>query len=232
LLLLERIIRNLNAERVETFMDIQLLLTVTIDTDSLMICTLNESAMRCTNAHKRKSLHTLLCMRERATPTSRSSFLVADVGLLETKLQDTLWKDIPPPSSEETMASSISLAAVAALCGCDFTGGGAGGARFDYMFEYLVSFIAGNRATLLELLQARDPDPDIARRAVEPLHRICEHAASELFKAKPRYKKQSGKLAHPCQILLLRSIWTSAYWMGVEHKCSMHLWGGPSHTHT
>lgn len=229
------------------FAHVRLALTCTIDTDSLATGLIDTARQRCgntTTTPPTQQVHSVLCMREAAWARSRRSdcddgvaqtaaaYLCCDLSLLEECVQKHVWKLVlvpgapcPPPPPEAQLGAVLFICAVAAGCGCDFTGSGFPGARFDHFWEAIPEHVATDAdavAPFGHLLTSTDVHGS-ALDAVSALRRAC-HATAAHMSTKPRYKRQAMQVHAPPLGLLLRTVWSLAYWAQIEHPADV-AWG-------
>jgi hypothetical protein len=245
LMSLENRIRQLKLAGHPLFVSFQLALTVTIDTDSLMILMMDAAKRRLAagtdnidEIDGQSSMYSVLCMRERAqqsqstanptntTTNNRASYLCCDTVILESEVQKHLWHLSSlhlEPTPNEKCGAMLALCSVAAVCGCDFTGNGMPGSRFDHFWECMPKHLAANAMDMGAYTDLMCSDPVTARSASETLTRVC-HTASIHMSGKARFKRQAGLVGLPPEELLLRALWTAAYWALSEHT-DVRDWG-------
>jgi len=225
---LDRRVREL-AQTDENFQPVKLIISCTIDTDSLLIGTLGVARRRM-EPPPPVGIASVLAMRTPATKAQKqidehtaATFLVVDIVLLEAHMQAHIWKTGVQPTNEQMLNAMIATAASAALAGCDFVE--LGGARFDHFFDAMNSFVRTEPLSLDQFARALKPDPVVAQQITHPLLRICYNASTSM-EAKPRYKRQAKSVYECDRATLLRAAWTAAYWCEVEHVADAE-WGFP-----
>ena len=205
-----------------------LILTSTIDTDSMMIATLGVSRRRVNPVAS--SCHSLLCMRSPASKRQReadanakATYLCVDVAMLEGLMQAHMWKGrVVEP--QEALNAMLTLAAGAALCGCDFVF--LRGLRFDHLWDSLPEYIANEPLSLSSFgksINASIVNETKRGVAARSLTRVCVNA-SRAMEEKPRYKKQAQAVFEVDDATLRRAMWTACYWNLNEHEANL-LWG-------
>jgi len=192
-----------------------LVMSSTIDTDSLMIASLAVSKRR---VHRfGASVHALLCMR---TPGKRnggeddgrteSSYLVVDVAMLEALILEFIYgrgTTVPPATALNTM---LALAAGAALSGCDFCS--LSGARFDHFFNTIGEFAKTEPLALKSFSNCLSDNPETAKLACQGLLRVCYNASAKMEEKGKRYQRQAKDVEEVDGDTLRRAIWTASYW--------------------
>lgn len=214
-----------------------LVLTSTIDTDSLMIGALGVARRRVVPFES--SVHSLLCMRTPPSKrqreedaerdqVSRAVYLCCDVAMLEGLLQANMWGGGTTPTPEQALYAMMAFAAAAAMCGCDFVD--LKGARFDHFYESIADFVKNEPRALGQLARSLSQEmTDTNREAVcGTLTRVC-YAASRSMEEKPRYRKQAGQVHDVDDNTLKRAAWTMLYWSCREHVAD-EAWGFPMRT--
>lgn len=204
-----------------------LILTSTIDTDSMMIAALGVSKRRV--SPYASSVHTVLCMRTPATKSQReqnaaaaATYLAVDVAMLEGCIQQHMWGRSANPTPDQMLNAMLAMSAATALAGCDFVA--LEGARFDHFFNSMSDFIASEPLALHNFGTALAQEPAVARQACQSLMRVCYTASKAMESKGNRYKKQSESVFNCDDGTLLRAIWTCAYWAELEFKAD-ETWG-------
>ena len=218
----------------ERYADYRLCLTSTVDTDSLPIMMLDVAKRR--TSPYRGALHSLFCMRTPPTKRAReedchvsSTYLCTDIALLEGLVQQHLWSSTTSkPTPDEMLNAMLAFASACALCGCDFTLEGLKGSRFDHFYESFPTFIRDEPDALRGFGATLARESAVARRACSGLQKVCA-TASAAMSVKKRYLKQSKSVSEVSETLLLRALWTCAYWSQVERRADDE-WGFFSYT--
>lgn len=228
-------LRALVAAEDATVGDLRLVVTNTIDTDSLAIMMIDAAKQSASSTGS--TVYSVLCMRQPASKRDREelgvdarpSFLCCDTACLEEHLQMHLFGCLPS-KREERVGAMLMLASVAALCGCDFTGqNGVHGSRFDHFFETLTTDVEANwsvarRFASLGSAMSRNEETTESRdAAVTALESLCARASSSM-RMKPRYTRQAASVASADENLLLRAVWSSVYWAQWEREAD-DTWG-------
>tara|TARA_Y100000591_G_C21799249_1_gene681161 strand:- start:153 stop:1601 length:1449 start_codon:yes stop_codon:yes gene_type:complete len=226
-------IRQIRAANNTLFTKYVLALTITIDTDSLIIMIIDASKRRVAADSTDSTdgtvepgtlpeLQSVLCMRERAQlhTESLAAYLCCDTSMLESKLQAHVWqkRSLPhgrQPTPSEMVDAMLFVACAAAACGCDFTGNGLPGSRFDHFWTCLPEVV--------EHAIESSETPRSATHHCGTLTKLCS-LASKHISDMPRYKRQAAMLARPDQTTILRAVWTAAYWAQIEYRNVEH-WG-------
>lgn len=204
-----------------------LVLSSTIDTDSLMIACLNAAKRRVNPSATQ--VNSVLCMRTPATKAqkaenanAKATYLVCEIALLEASIQNIVWGPSATPTPTEMLNTMIALSACAALSGCDFVT--LQGARFDHFFDSLGEFVKTEPSALQEFSAVLAPDAPSAKRSCHALLRVCYTASKQMEEKGGRYKKQALSVQNVDDETLRRAVWTSAYWCENEHHAGEE-WG-------
>ena len=134
-----------------------------------------------------------------------------------------------PSNREERVGAMLMLASIAALCGCDFTGDGVYGSRFDHFFETLPTDVEANWsaarhfASLGRSMDLNEETSECRDAAVAALQSLCARV-SHSMRAKPRYTRQAASVASADEHLLSRAVWSSVYWAQWEREAD-GAWG-------
>lgn len=202
-----------------------LILTSTIDTDSLVIAMLGVARRRVTPFQS--SCHSLLCMRTPATkrqhdvdPKAKATYLCVDVAMLEGLVQAHMWRSRVVEPSDALNAMRIFAAGVA-LCGCDFVE--LKGLRFDHLWASIPEYIANEPRSVAAFGNSVFKLCTVVDEATRSLTRVCVNA-SLTMKDKPRYKKQAQAVYDVDDATLRRAAWTATYWSLEEHEANP-IWG-------
>ena len=195
-----------------------LVMTSTIDTDSLMISALAVSKRRANPFGA--SVLSVLCMRNPASksekqddPRASASYLVVDTSMLEACILEYIYHgEIVSPA--QALNTTIALASCAALSGCDFCS--LSGARFDHFFSCLQDFTRTEPLALKNFENCLSPDASIAKKACHGLMRVCYAASAKMEGKGKRYARQAQSVAEADDATLRRAIWTACYWSGNE----------------
>ena len=232
---LENKLRDLKT-RDPRFEQYRLCITSTIDTDALPIMLLDVAKRRL--APSPVALQTRLCMREPPSKRAReetdgqarATFLTVDIVLLDKTLQCHFWSEsASQPTAAEMLQSMLALSSAMAVCGCDFTGNGQKGSRFDHFYESLPKFVANEPRALATFDTALASEPAAARQACEGLLRVCRVASTNM-EVKPMgggtrtYTTQASQVRSIPKGMLRRAVWTSAYWAQNEFDANLE-WG-------
>ena len=230
------------------FQSIRLVLLSTIDTDSLAIELIHQSAKNCQHTERPDlpyPIKTVLCLREHTqrhkqtctaerneyTPPLLSCF---DMETVHSSLAKEL--NAPPAYHRHTM---VLLATVWCLCGSDFVK--MKGMRSDVAFEAVADLCKGEDGVyLLEKMQwmwqiDSDTKPEelnsMRCSMIIPITRVLNNVATRLS-AMPRMAKSADHIKEQlrCQetlnMSLLKAVWCGVYWSGFqcpnEELC---MWG-------
>ena len=203
-----------------------LVMTSTIDTDSLMIASLAVSKRRLNPFGA--SVHTVLCMRNPSSKASRggsgsdddkpksASYLVVDVAMLEACILEHIYGKATTVSAEQALNTMLALAASAALSGCDFCS--LEGSRFDHFFNSIHSFAKTEPLALESFSNILSTDENTVKRTSFGLTRLCYNASYYMEQKGKRYERQAKSVSEVDDDTLRRALWTSAYWIGNEFK--------------
>jgi hypothetical protein len=224
LLMLEKRIRSLVAEDSE-FVTIEIVVTQTVDTDSLPIMLLDAAERRVTPSSS--SVHSLLAFREtsskrNAGETTGSGFLCVDVVRLEACIQDSIWNGhAVHPSAAQALNAMRALSAGLALSGCDFVE--LKGARADHIMNSISDFARTEPVALSTFGSIGNADPAQTLKATAGLRRLCICASANMENLGGRYKKQTEAVRNVGDGELVRGVWTTAYWSGTEHVADVRF---------
>ena len=236
LALIQQRIRDLTEEG---DMEMRLHLTITIDTDSFAI-ELLETARRACEPPPKTKVNGVLCFLEsnskcmailRDRMHEGTNFLVCDYNRLFRRLQDDVWKPArdkgcePPTPLQERQCMAL-IAAGWALAGCDFVK--LNGMKTPIFMETLPWVLKNQPEELLAPLtnawiennrrQTLDMLPILSK-----VVRLCGKRMAQIG-GRTR-KAILERLDTPSEELLQRSIWTVAYWNGVEHRGNLSDFG-------
>lgn len=192
-----------------------LVMSSTIDTDSLMISALAVSKRRVNPFGA--SVHSVLCMRTRAANSDESAtYLVVDVAMLEALMLQHVYGRSKVVSAEQALNTMLAIASSAALSGCDFCS--LPGARFDHFFNSLGDFAKTEPLALQGFSNLLSNDSDVAKKACYGLIRVCYNASAYMETKGKRFEKQSRQVAEVDDDTLRRAAWTASYWCQNEFR--------------
>lgn len=200
-----------------------LVMSSTIDTDSLMISALAISKRRVKPFGA--SVLTLLCMRNPASRAQNedgskaaASYLVVDTSMLEGLILENIYGKGTIVSPEQALNTMLALASCAALSGCDFCS--LSGARFDHFFLSMADFVRSEPLALQAFGNCTSKNVADATRACDGLLRVCYTASYFMEKKGKRYAKQSKSVGDVDEPTLRRAIWTASYWSQNEFQAN------------
>jgi hypothetical protein len=207
------------------FTDVRIVMTTTIDTDSIAIELMNDS--RLVVEDDRSGVSTLLVMRERATKRGTceekpARHLCCDVTLLNQQLQNYMWGIAHPPSSFNQRNAICMLVAGFALAGCDFVE--CKGLRADFVLDGIKEVIKYHSEDVEFMQYAFTGDRvsmAMLRKPIKKLMSVCASRMSE----KPRMKKSADSVRNVNDVALSRASWVAAYWGGCEIKGNLEDFG-------
>lgn len=198
-----------------------LIMSSTIDTDSLMISTLAVSKRRVNPFGA--SVHSVICMRNPASkgqreddPRSAATYLVVDPAMLEACILQYIYGRSVVIPADQALNTMLALASCAALSGCDFCS--LSGARFDHFFSCLHDFATTEPLALKNFENCLSTDPTTVKRACHGLMRVCYAASAKMESKGKRYQRQAQSVAEADDDTLRRAIWTTAYWTQNEFR--------------
>ena len=207
------------------FTDVRIVMTTTIDTDSIAIELMNDS--RLVAEDDRSGVSTLLVMRERATKRGTceekpARHLCCDVTLLNQQLQNYMWGIAHPPSSFNQRNAICMLVAGFALAGCDFVE--CKGLRADFVLDGIKEVIKYHSEDVEFMQYAFTGDRvsmAMLRKPIKKLMSVCASRMSE----KPRMKKSADSVRNVNDVALSRASLVAAYWGGCEIKGNLEDFG-------
>lgn len=226
------------------FVDIELVIVCTIDTDSIAIELMHQSAKNATFEDTRSPPKTLLCFRETSRkrtsnnafkdvhnvaaeaepPTTRASFACVDVAQMHAAVVAQL--GAPPGFHQHAVAL---LACAWCLGGCDFVH--LVGMRSDVSFDAVADLCRSEKSNeLLALMEPvwelrRDTDTDtvatLRNEILTPIAAVVEGARDRL-KLMPRMNRAAVSInklmedPHAMRSTLLKAAWCGVYWSGLQ----------------
>jgi len=226
------------------FVSIKLVLVCTIDTDSIAIEMMHQSAkndQRAARRDLREPIKTVLCFREAArkrkgeeSEHTPASFACFDMEAVHKSIITLL----EAPVGYHRHATTL-LASAWSLCGSDFVR--LKGMRSDVAFEATSELCKSDDGVkLLKQMEPawelrRDTNPQLVRSVrasmVQPILQIVENTALRLSML-PRMARSANamKAVMDCQettrTLLLRSAWCAVYWSGLQcPNTELRDWG-------
>ena len=192
-----------------------LVMSSTIDTDSLMISSLAVSKRRVNPFGA--SVLSVLCMRSPASKSGKDAmYLVVDTSMLEALILEYIYGRGTVISPEKALNTMLTIASFAALSGCDFCS--LSGARFDHFFSSVADFARTEPLALKGFQNCLSTNPEVAKQACFGLKRICYAASAKMEEKGKRYTKQAKSVAEVDDATLQRAIWTTSYWSLNEFK--------------
>ena len=228
------------------FVSIELVIVCTIDTDSIAIELMHQSAKNAEIERTRTPPKTLLCFRETSRkrresdsgnckdvhdlfaqadpPRSSASFACFDVA----QMHSVVVKQLGAPSGFHRHATAL-LACAWCLCGCDFVH--LKGMRSDVAFDAVADLCRSEQSKeLLTQLESvwelrRDTDPtmvsELRNCMLQPISTIVEGVRDRL-KLMPRMAKAVASInqmiedEEAMKSTLLRAAWCGVYWSGLQ----------------
>lgn len=207
------------------FHGIEVVLVVTIDTDSLVI-ELGAQARRVEEGVSGFSV--FLCLRERAAkreigeePT-HSYLNVADVEVLQEEVLEDLFSRPYDQISMPLRRKGVALLTLGmAACGCDFCG--VKGLRAREMIDVLRSTCSDEPYALSRMDTAWSAsEHDLLK--IGPVLRALLQRAAAVVSEQPRRKKAADSLTSVGDADVLKCLWTTRYWNCLEIK-NIEEWG-------
>ena len=207
------------------FNDVRIVMTTTIDTDSIAIELMNDSLRMVDD--DRSGVSTLLVMRERATKRGTDQekparHLCCDVSLLNQHLQNHMWGITKVPSSFSQRNAICMLIAGFALSGCDFVE--CKGLRADFVLDGIkevVKFHADDVDSMQYAFTGDRMSMAMLRKPIKTLMSVCASKMSDT----PRMKKSADSVRNVDDVALSRASWVAAYWGGCEIKGNLEEFG-------
>lgn len=207
------------------FSDVRIVMTTTIDTDSIAIELMNDS--RRVDEDDKSGVSTLLVMRERASKRGTEEerparHLCCDISLLNQSLQNHMWGITKVPSSFNQRNALCMLIAGFALSGCDFVE--CKGLRADFVLDGIREVVRFHTDEVESMQYAFNGDRvsmAMLRKPIKTLMSVCASKMSET----PRMKKSADAVRNVDDVALSRASWVAAYWSGNEIVGDLHEFG-------
>jgi hypothetical protein len=204
-------------------------LVVTIDTDSFAIELLQQNRRELRADPNDENELTVLCFKERSRKRAGDDFvtdahyLCCDMQVFHGLVLDYLYgtRKLDATTVRRQPAALSLLAAVVALCGCDFVE--LKGVRLDHALPVLRDIVRKEPEQLdhMALLFSQERPAKVG--ALEALHRFLSKYVKAL-EAVPRMKKAMHNASNHCQAQLYRALWTCSYWHQQEMR-DCGAWG-------
>jgi hypothetical protein len=229
------------------FVALKLVLVCTIDTDSIAIELMHQSAKNVQRLERRdlpEPMKTILCFREttgkRRDPSlSKPVTQFACFDIAQTHY--SLMSQLSVPRGMNRHATAL-LSAAWALCGSDFVH--FKGMRSDVAFDAVLDLCASEEAVNLlqameavwELKQDTDPSTIVKARAdmLIPISRVVSFVEARLT-TMPRMARAVSSIRgasddeYAARSMLLRGAWCAVYWSGLQCPDSELVnWGFPA----
>jgi hypothetical protein len=228
----EERVRQLTAEGT---LQMELHLTVTIDTDSVPITLLEQARRNC--APPQHDVKGCLCMRERdqkrefGEDQGSASYFVVDYANLLEMMQTHLW-GLPRnrldllPSPEQQRAATALMCAGWALSGCDFVK--LPGLKASMVMDALPSMLKASPGLVDSFASAWSGDRTAIKSVTPVLKRLVLLCAGN-YEEEPRARKATvASMREHDHRTLLRAAWVMSYWHLNEMKGDLSDFGfGP-----
>lgn len=223
------------------FLEVEVILVATIDTDSIAIELLHQTAKNDLRLHDQdqgtnhgRLMKSILCFREGTGKRKEGDdrevmYSCMDMELLHGAVVEKLFGDAKDVHSHAHKHAIALLACGWALCGCDFCE--LKGMRSDVVWDATVQIAQTHRRSLQDMdgvfsLSRSTPDVETAeaRAAIVGVVRRLVSLATAKLEKMPRMQRAcaSAKLAD--EKGLKRAAWCAVYWAGLERK-DLELWG-------
>jgi hypothetical protein len=201
-------------------------LLTTIDTDSLLVETIETAKRRCLPKQEGRTKR-ILCMRERAGKEGGPYYTVCDLETLHNQLVRHLWAMAPSLPTADTSLHAILLASGAlASCGCDFCG--IAGMTAERTLEVLPELLAENvraQGNLLSPIVSMNESRSAAKRVARPLREVVASVEELTHEVKGLRSKTRESLTNPNPDHLKRAAWVISYWSGTTWSGSLTDFG-------
>ena len=203
------------------FANLKLIAHVTIDTDSIPLCLLNEE--RCNRLYgdsEGRKVRDVICMKEQVRKRGTDAeygggYLLTDVSMLGQLLRADVWRyRTPVPVERERFAVIFAMAC--AVSGCDFHV--VKGANFQNALQ--AAFRLARRQdheplALVDNIREHTPEQTLA---CTPLARELLLELSSVLGECSRGAKAANSVREYDELGLQRTTWVAAYWSQNEHK--------------
>jgi hypothetical protein len=201
-------------------------LLTTIDTDSLLVETIETAKRRCL---RKQGLRTrrILCMRERAGKDCGPYYTICDLESLHNHLVRHLWAMAPSlPTPNTSLHAMLLTSGALAVCGCDFCGiAGMTAERVLKVLPELLAEDAREGGSLLSPIMSMNESRLTAKRVALPLREVVSCVEDLTIDIKGVRKKTREALADPDPNHLKRAAWVVGYWSGTTWSGSLTDFG-------